>query len=92
MYRDDAKAARERSKRPLVDLLREKAELLGDENRLILTGYGNFGEHHRQMHSLLGELKIPHEYRDGPQRKHDWHSGCNQRPINQRWLDQAEGR
>ena len=27
------------------------------------------------MHALLDELKIPHEYRDGPLRKHDWHSG-----------------
>ena len=26
------------------------------------------------------ELKIPHAYRDGPQRKHDWHSG---------WLPEA---
>lgn len=23
----------------------------------------------------MDELKIAHEYRDGPARKHDWHSG-----------------
>ena len=23
----------------------------------------------------MSELKIPHLYKDGPQRKHDWHSG-----------------
>jgi S-formylglutathione hydrolase FrmB len=59
----------------LVDLLRKNAEMLRNEKRLILTGYGNFGAHHRQIHSLLDELEVSHEYRDGPQRKHDWHSG-----------------
>lgn len=59
----------------LVDLLREKAEHLGHEKRLVLTGYGNFRKHHREMHSLLDGLKISHEYRDGPEQKHDWHSG-----------------
>ena len=59
----------------LVNRLQKKAEKLRAEKRLILTGYGNFREHHRQMHSLLDGLKISHEYRDGPERKHDWHSG-----------------
>ena len=27
------------------------------------------------MHELLESLEIPHTYRDGPPRKHDWHSG-----------------
>jgi hypothetical protein len=58
-----------------VDLLRKNADTLLGKERLILTGYGNFGEHHRQMHSLLDTLKISHEYRDGPHRKHGWHSG-----------------
>ena len=56
-------------------LLRKNAKKLDDEPRLILTGYGNFRPHHQQMHKLLEELKIPHVYRDGPFRKHDWHSG-----------------
>jgi S-formylglutathione hydrolase FrmB len=58
-----------------ADLLRRNVKMLRDEKRLILTGYGNFREHHMRMLSLLDELKISHEYRDGPQRKHDWHSG-----------------
>jgi esterase/lipase superfamily enzyme len=57
------------------ELLRQKAASLGDKKRLILTGYDSFGEDHRRIHALLDELRIPHEFRDGPQRKHDWHSG-----------------
>ena len=34
------------------------------------------------MHDLLNQLAIPHVYRDGPQRKHDWHSG---------WVEEAVG-
>jgi S-formylglutathione hydrolase FrmB len=59
----------------LADLLRLKAEQMTGKKRLILTGYGSFREHHQKAHALLDELKIPHEYRDGPSRKHDWHSG-----------------
>lgn len=43
--------------------------------RLVLTGYGSFRQHHESAHKLMQELKIQHVYRDGPQRKHDWHSG-----------------
>lgn len=57
------------------NLLRAKAISLVERNRLILTGYDSFQSHHRMAHSLLQELKIPHEYRDGPKRTHDWHSG-----------------
>ena len=49
-------------------------ELRGGE-RLILTGYGNFRGHHVEAHERLTTLGIPHAYRDGPQRNHDWHSG-----------------
>jgi S-formylglutathione hydrolase FrmB len=59
----------------LTDLLRARCELLKSSNRLILTGFGNFRDDHEQMHALLNELRIAHDYRDGPQRKHDWHSG-----------------
>jgi len=59
----------------IVDLLRTGRDSLGPGKRLILTGYGSFRKEHEQVHSLMDELKIPHEYRDGPQRKHDWHSG-----------------
>jgi len=58
-----------------ADLLRANADKLRNEKRFILTGYGNFREHHQQIHTLLDDLELPHAYRDGPARKHDWHSG-----------------
>ncbi|MEI8020460.1 MAG: alpha/beta hydrolase-fold protein [Schlesneria sp.] len=45
------------------------------EKRLVLLGYGNFRAEHVQVQTLMDERKIAHEYRDGPERKHDWHSG-----------------
>jgi len=59
----------------VADLVKARAEKLRGTARLILIGYGNFRTHHREMHRLLGQLRIPHIYRDGPARKHDWHSG-----------------
>ena len=52
------------------------------EQRLILTGYGNFRQHHRQAHDLMTRSGILHAYRDGPERKHDWHSG---------WVEETVG-
>jgi hypothetical protein len=57
-----------------ADALRGGAEQR-TEARLILTGYGNFRQDHQQLHELLDSLEIAHVYRDGPRRKHDWHSG-----------------
>jgi hypothetical protein len=57
----------------IAELLRSAR--LGEKPRLVLTGFGNFREHHQQAHQLMIDHKIPHEYRDGPKRKHDWHSG-----------------
>jgi hypothetical protein len=48
--------------------------------RLVLTGYDNFRSHHVAAHAKLVEWKIPHVYRDGPQRKHVWNSG---------WIEEA---
>ena len=45
------------------------------EKRLVLLGYGNFRPEHLQAHAIMDKLKIAHEYRDGPERKHDWHTG-----------------
>lgn len=45
------------------------------EKRPVLLGYGNFRDHHGKAHALMTKLKISHEHRDGPARKHDWHSG-----------------
>ena len=65
----------------ITGLIRARANLLRQRCRIILTGYaGAFRAHHRAMHELLVELAIPHEYRDGPQREHHWHSG---------WLEEA---
>jgi S-formylglutathione hydrolase FrmB len=56
-------------------LLQKRADAPQKDRRLILLGYGNFRGQHEKVHALMDELKIPHEYRDGPARKHDWHSG-----------------
>jgi S-formylglutathione hydrolase FrmB len=56
-------------------LLAQHATELQGEKRLALMGYGGFRQHHQQAHDLLTRLGIPHDYRDGPARKHDWHSG-----------------
>jgi S-formylglutathione hydrolase FrmB len=56
-------------------LLEERAGKLGDAKRLAILGYGGFRDEHRTVHALMERLKVTHEYRDGPQRKHDWHSG-----------------
>lgn len=64
----------------ITTLLERNANLLQQEPRLILTGYGNFRQHHAQAHDLMTRLGIRHEYRDGPPRAHDWHSG---------WVEEA---
>lgn len=56
-------------------LLADNADMFQKGNRLILLGYGNFRAEHEQAHALMDKLKVAHEYRDGPERKHDWHSG-----------------
>ena len=61
-------------------LLLSRAEELGDQPRLILTGYDNFRRHTQDTHALLEKLETPHIYRDGPQRRHHWESG---------WLGEA---
>jgi S-formylglutathione hydrolase FrmB len=59
----------------IAKLLEDNAAKFQKEPRLILLGYGNFREHHKRAHELMDKLKVAHEYRDGPSRKHDWHSG-----------------
>lgn len=61
-------------------LLRERGKQLGPTPRLLLMGYDNFRAPTQQAHALLDELKIPHAYRDGPQRKHHWNTG---------WVEEA---
>jgi len=64
----------------IADLLQTNGSRLGAEMRLIMTGFGNFRADHERAHLLLDQLAIKHIYCDGPQRKHDWHSG---------WLPEA---
>ncbi|MCA8997807.1 MAG: hypothetical protein KDA80_12500 [Planctomycetaceae bacterium] len=59
----------------LSSLVRQRAKNWPSDRRLIHLGYGNFQEHHQQMELLLEHLAVPHVYRDGPHRSHDWHSG-----------------
>lgn len=63
----------------LQRLLRKQGRKLGREPRLLLTGYSsdsdNFRARHQEMHEFLQALQAPHDYRDGPDRKHNWHSG-----------------
>lgn len=64
----------------ITTLLERRAEQLRGQKRLTLVGYGNFRQHHQQAHEWMTKLRIPHEYRDGPERKHEWHSG---------WMEEA---
>lgn len=59
----------------VAGLLEANAAKFRTEKRLILLGYGNFRAEHKLAHALMDKLKIAHVYRDGPARKHDWHSG-----------------
>jgi hypothetical protein len=61
-------------------LLDKRSDVLLRKRRLVLTGYGNFRAHHVGVHEQLVSLGIPHVYRDGPRREHQWHSG---------WLPEA---
>ncbi len=49
--------------------------------RLIHLGYGNFHDHHQSTEALLGELRIPHVYADGPRREHTWLSGWLKKAV-----------
>jgi enterochelin esterase-like enzyme len=59
----------------IAKLLEEKKEQLVKGKRLILLGYGSFRDHHQKAEELMKTIGIDHEFRDGPERKHDWHSG-----------------
>jgi hypothetical protein len=57
-------------------LLQQRAgELRGKTSRLVLTGYGNFRDPQAAVRRQMLAQEIPHLWRDGPQRNHDWHSG-----------------
>ena len=56
-------------------LVKTRGQSLGPDPRLILLGYDAFRDDHKRMHHLLRELGVPHVYRDGPRRFHDWRTG-----------------
>jgi hypothetical protein len=59
----------------ITELVKQRQRLADGPPRLILMGHGNFAAATRTTHALLDECGIRHEYRDGPKRAHDWHSG-----------------
>lgn len=61
-------------------LFRERAELFRRSRRLGLFGYDAFRSHMTRAHESLESLSIPHDYADGPKRRHRWDGG---------WLEEA---
>lgn len=59
----------------IMGLFTQRAELLRQADRLVLAGHGNFRAETEGAELKLKSLGIPHTYLDGPDRKHDWHSG-----------------
>ena len=59
----------------IFSLFERRAQLLKESTRLVLAGHGNFRAETEAAHRKLDELGIPHKYLNGPNRKHDWHSG-----------------
>lgn len=60
--------------------IERRADVLAGPARLGLFGYENFQQQNATTHQRLDELKVAHEYRDGPRREHVWESG---------WLPEA---
>lgn len=59
----------------VTTLLRERGGELGSEPRLMLAGWDFYRAETQGARKLMQELKIPHVYRNGPQRRHHWNSG-----------------
>jgi S-formylglutathione hydrolase FrmB len=76
----------------IAKLLEQHAADLQGTKRLVLTGYGNFRQHHQQAHDLMAKLGIAHDYRDGPARKHDWHSGWVEEAVELLFQDRRAAR
>jgi S-formylglutathione hydrolase FrmB len=64
----------------VATLLREEGKLLGGDKRLLLTGSNFYPADTAGAHALMQRLGIPHDYREGPRREHNWSSD---------WLAQA---
>jgi hypothetical protein len=59
----------------VTTLLRRDGKRLTGDERLMLAGWDFYREQTISAHRLMQRLKIPHAYRDGPQRRHHWNSG-----------------
>jgi S-formylglutathione hydrolase FrmB len=59
----------------ITRLLEANAERFREEPRFGLFGYGNFREQHIAAHKRMLDLRIAHQYVDGPKREHVWGSG-----------------
>jgi hypothetical protein len=59
----------------ITRLLPQHAAEFRTRQRLFLTGYHGFRDHHWQAHALMDQLDIRHVYREGSPRRHFWHSG-----------------
>jgi S-formylglutathione hydrolase FrmB len=71
----------------ITKLLEEHAKEFRGDPRLFHFGYGSFRDEHRQADSLMEKLGVARVYRDGPQRRHDWHSGWVAEAVE--WLAPA---
>ncbi len=59
----------------LTSLAKRHADALNESPRLVMSGAGNFRQHHQEFHAFLDQLQIPHVYVDGLQRTHHWGTG-----------------
>lgn len=67
----------------IPQLVTSQGVKLQKEPRLILSGYNLFRDHHTKLHRQLTSQKIPHIYRDGPQREHRWDSDWLEEAVSQ---------
>ena len=56
-------------------LLKRRAQLVGQSPRLVLMGYALVEDHTRDMHALLDQWGIPHQYDLRKWPRHTWESG-----------------
>jgi len=66
----------------IARLLRERADGVRGARRLVVQGYDSFRKETQAAHALMAGLGIPHEYADGPRRKHHWESGWFEGAVN----------
>ena len=60
----------------ITSLLKRRAgELSRGPRRLVLMGYDCYREETEDLHRWMSERSIPHTYRNGEFREHNWHSG-----------------